>query len=277
MQSGTHISDRELVMASDGELPQQHLAQVHSHLAGCSSCRARARQIDDAMADFIALQHSSGAALPTAGGPRALLRSRLAALAAQPSPKALPSVPALLHSVRWAAVAGIAAALVLLVGLVLLPRLLRRSQEASDIVPNTRLTPGAVLSTDERNVCAAASSRSARIIPAALGQRVFEEYGIHSPQPRAYELDYLIAPELGGSDDIRNVWPQPYSAAVWNSHLKDALEGRLHDLVCSGQISLATAQRDIATNWVAAYKKYFKTRAPLPDHYAFAKDMPWGQ
>ena len=276
MQSGTHISDRELVMAADGELPQQRLAQVHSHLADCSSCRARARAIDDAMADFIALQRSSGAELPAASGPRALLRGRLAALAAQPSPKAFPGATALFQSARWA-VAGVAAALVLLVGLTLLPRLVRHAQQASDIVPNTRLTPGAVLSTDERNVCAAASSGSVRVIPAAMGQRVFEEYGIHSPQPRAYELDYLIAPELGGSDDIRNVWPQPYSAAVWNSHLKDALEGRLHDLVCSGQISLATAQRDIATNWVAAYKKYFKTRAPLPDHYAFAKDMPWGQ
>jgi hypothetical protein len=89
-------------------------------------------------------------------------------------------------------------------------------------------------------------------------------------------LDYLVAPELGGSDDIRNVWPQPYTDAVWNSHVKDALEDRLHELVCSGRISLATAQHDIATNWVQAYKKYFKTSVPLPDHYAFAKDMPWG-
>ena len=84
-----------------------------------------------------------------------------------------------------------------------------------------------------------------------------------------------IAPELGGSDDIRNFWPQPYSAAVWNSHVKDALEDRLHDLVCSGQLSLRAAQRDISTDWVAAYKKYFNTQGPLPDHYAFAKDMPW--
>ena len=42
-----------------------------------------------------------------------------------------------------------------------------------------------------------------------------------------------------------------------------------------GKLDLATAQRDISTDWVAAYQKYFKTRAPLPDHYAFAKDMPW--
>jgi hypothetical protein len=271
MQPDTHISDQELVMAADGELAQRRLTQVRSHLAACWPCRARAREIDDAVADFIRLQRSSDTQFPAASGPRALLRARLAALAAQPSPRAFP-----LPAAIWAG-AGVAAVLILMAGLAILPRIVRHRQEASGMIPNTRLTPGSVFSTDERNVCTATSSGNARIIPAAMGQRVFEEYGIRSPQPRAYELDYLIAPELGGSDDIRNVWPQPYSAAVWNSHLKDALEGRLHDLVCSGHISLATAQRDIASNWVSAYKKYFKTAAPLPDHYAFAKDMPWGE
>ncbi len=269
MQPGKHISDRELVMAADGELPERRLAQVHSHLAACEACRARARELDDALADFIRVHRSSAAPLPSAHASRAELRARLNSLAAQSPPRAQP-LPAI-----WSTGAGIAAALVLFSALVIVPRIARRAQEVSGIIPNTRLTPGAVLSTDERNVCAAAVSGGARIIPAAMGQKVFAEYGIRSPQPRAYELDYLIAPELGGSDDIRNFWPQPYSAAVWNSHLKDALEERLHELVCSGHLSLATAQRDISTNWVAAYKKYFKTRAPLPDHYAFAKDMPW--
>jgi hypothetical protein len=45
--------------------------------------------------------------------------------------------------------------------------------------------------------------------------------------------------------------------------VKDALEDRLHDMVCSGQLDLATAQHDIATNWISAYKKYFHTQNPL--------------
>ena len=43
---------------------------------------------------------------------------------------------------------------------------------------------------------------------------------------------------------------------------QDKLENRLHALVCHGQISLATAQHDIATNWIAAYKQYV---GPQPD------------
>ena len=85
-------------------------------------------------------------------------------------------------------------------------------------------------------------------------------------QPRAYEVDYLITPELGGADDIRNLWPEPYSATVWNAHVKDALEDRLHQMVCTGQIDLATAQHDIATDWISAYKRYFHTERPLPAH-----------
>jgi hypothetical protein len=96
----------------------------------------------------------------------------------------------------------------------------------------------------------------------ALQRRVFEEYGIRNAQLDAYEVDYLITPELGGASDIRNLWPQPYSSTVWNARVKDALEQRLHQMVCDGQLDLATAQHDIATNWIAAYKKYFNSSRP---------------
>ena len=78
-----------------------------------------------------------------------------------------------------------------------------------------------------------------------------------------FEVDYLVTPELGGAEDIRNLWPQPYEATLWNAHVKDALEDRLHEMVCSGEIDLATAQHDIATDWISAYKKYFHTDRPF--------------
>ena len=96
-----------------------------------------------------------------------------------------------------------------------------------------------------------------------MRRKVFEEYRIAGADPRAYEVDYLITPALGGADDIRNLWPQAYAAPVWNAQVKDALEYRLRDMVCDGGIELSEAQREIATNWIAAYKKYFHTEAPL--------------
>ena len=78
-----------------------------------------------------------------------------------------------------------------------------------------------------------------------------------------YQLDYLITPELGGAPDPRNLWPQRYASRVWNAHVKDELERLLPTLVCDRQIRLEAAQREIARDWIAAYRKYFKTDAPL--------------
>jgi hypothetical protein len=42
----------------------------------------------------------------------------------------------------------------------------------------------------------------------------------------------------------------------WNAHMKDKLEDYLHLHMCSNQISMSTAQHDISSNWITAYKKY---------------------
>jgi len=141
------------------------------------------------------------------------------------------------------------------------------SRQAAHVVPvsfpEPSLTPGVAAAVNLEQVCLAMPPKN-RIVPASLQRRVFEEYGIAGAEPRAYEVDYLITPALGGAEDIRNLWPQSYSPAVWNARVKDALEDRLHDMVCEGRLDLATAQRDISSDWIAAYKKYFQTDRPLP-------------
>ncbi len=104
---------------------------------------------------------------------------------------------------------------------------------------------------------------------------VFRRHGIANPVAGAYELDYLIPPELGGARDDRNLWPQPYRAEPWNAHAKDALEDHLRRLVCEGKLDLRVAQEEIANDWTVAYRKYFATDQPLLSHAAFLKDAPW--
>jgi len=132
-------------------------------------------------------------------------------------------------------------------------------------IPRSDLTPGAVRNIAATDVCRAKPSGNAEVMP-AIQQQVFAEYGMTNAERRAFEVDYLITPALGGSDDIRNLWPQPYAGSPWNAYVKDALEDRLRGMVCSGALDLATAQREIAVDWIAAYKKYFHTRQPLPQH-----------
>jgi hypothetical protein len=45
--------------------------------------------------------------------------------------------------------------------------------------------------------------------------------------------------------------------------VKDALERKLHKLVCAGQLDLKTAQSEIASNWIEAYQKYVSKALPL--------------
>jgi hypothetical protein len=132
---------------------------------------------------------------------------------------------------------------------------------AADL-PDPKLTPGATLNVSKAAVCTRAYAGGVRNVPASEKNKVYAEYGIKTHVAGEYEVDHLISLELGGSNEIANLWPQSYSG-VWNAHVKDALEDRLHALVCAGTVTLADAQHSIRTNWIAEYQKIFKTQTPL--------------
>jgi len=51
-------------------------------------------------------------------------------------------------------------------------------------------------------------------------------------------------------------------------YVKDQLETYLHQQVCAGKLDLKTAQRDIATDWISAYKRYFHVDRPASNYSA---------
>ena len=134
-------------------------------------------------------------------------------------------------------------------------------------LPIRRLTPGALnpavtQHTLRETICRPGGyTRSIRPpvgYTERLKRRQIREYGYLDLRLRDYEEDHLISLELGGSPSSpRNLWPEPHHViGGWGSYAKDRLENRLHTLVCRGRIPLAVAQREIATNWRAAYKRY---------------------
>ena len=118
------------------------------------------------------------------------------------------------------------------------------------------MTPGDTLDVTVSDICTPGYSKRVRDVPGAVKQQVYAEYGIRSHKPHQYEIDHLISLELGGSNSVKNLWPQSYLTQPWNAKVKDALENELHRRVCSHQVDLATAQHEIATDWIAAYRKY---------------------
>lgn len=136
------------------------------------------------------------------------------------------------------------------------------------LLPDRRLTPGAVRPVTAAETCAG-ELPSVPAAAAGVPRQVFAQYGIDYRRAAEYELDFLITPELGGAADPRNLWPQPYGATVWNAYVKDELEQHLGRMVCAGTLDLDTAQRDIATDWIGAYRRYFDTSRPRRDYRRF--------
>jgi hypothetical protein len=119
----------------------------------------------------------------------------------------------------------------------------------------TRLTPGAVLTTDVATICQPGYSRTVRHTSGKLKAKIYREYGIEKSSSH-FEVDHLISLELGGAGVAENLWPESYDTVPWNAHVKDTLEDQLHALVCAGRLSIQQAQHEIASDWIAAYQRY---------------------
>ena len=243
-----HLSELDLVMMADGELPARRKADADAHLASCWSCRERMASLEATITGFVRARNLElNEQLPSAAGPRALLRARLEEAARERVP----------FSFGRLAGAGAVFAAVVLVALVIFGT----TVNAEGPKPKSGITPGETRPISLEEVCRNPDAQVVSDdIPEATRQKVFAAYGIKSAGPNQFEVDYLITPDLGGTESIRNLWPEPYSAR-WNARVKDKLEQRLHQLVCSGKLDLATAQHDIAVDWIGAYKKYVGAEA----------------
>jgi hypothetical protein len=80
----------------------------------------------------------------------------------------------------------------------------------SPIVPDAQKTPGDVLTTDAKVICVPGYTKTVRNVPQAIKEQVYRIYGITSRKRGEYEVDHLISLELGGSNSIRNLWPESY-------------------------------------------------------------------
>jgi hypothetical protein len=268
-----HPSDQDLLLALDSELARPKLARLQRHISQCESCCKRVSAVESNLAEVTAFYEAEFKTdIPDPAGPTAMLRARLSE-SARPTVRNSSRIDGFfLRHIRLVMACSIV--LILLAGAWTMNRVgvdLGNSVFAEapiepGAIPKPNLTPGATLPLLGNDICNATLHRHlVPHVPSPLSAQVFKEYGIENPVPGAYEVDYLITPELGGASDLKNLWPEPYFNVVWNARVKDALEERLQSLVCRGDLDLQTAQQEIATNWIEAYKKYFHSTKPIPN------------
>ena len=130
---------------------------------------------------------------------------------------------------------------------------------ALGVEPDRACSPGAYDGTRTAAVLCdkAFHTGDVRAVSEGLKHQVEVEYGL---EPKRYgstlEIDHIISLELGGSNDIANLFPEKANAHP-GYRVKDTLENKVHDLVCAGKMTLAAARNGIARNWQALYKKVY--------------------
>jgi len=131
-------------------------------------------------------------------------------------------------------------------------------------LPDRQLTPGtvnaAISEQQYRAQCHAKGWTRPYRPPVSftnsLKKLQMSKYGYPLLDIRDFEEDHLVPLCLAGApQDPANLWPQP-RFGEWNADRKDALEAKLCRLACDGKVPLAEAQREIATDWIASYRKY---------------------
>ena len=164
------------------------------------------------------------------------------------------------------------------------------------VMPDLAKSPSALDAADVvrqnlkySDLCPHANTTAIRNVPASQADAVYAEYGmvrfkgacaapdpVTKKNPGGCEVDHICSLELGCNNNIKNTWVQPYAGVCWSAHVKDAYEDWLHThFLCGtakeGNIAakqasfaanLATAQKEIATNWIAGYRSH--PTLPLP-------------
>jgi hypothetical protein len=120
-------------------------------------------------------------------------------------------------------------------------------------LPNPKLTPGAVVSTDVNKVCA--SHARAPALAGAVQTAVYREYGDTSASAlHKHILDLLVPYDLGGAAVKSNLWPAATSGTGF--YQKVETDKILRQMVCRGDVSLGQAQQALETDWYSAWLRY---------------------
>jgi hypothetical protein len=116
-----------------------------------------------------------------------------------------------------------------------------RAQDA--LVPNRKLTPGKI----------AVNDKDRGGVTLAMEQKVFARYRLPWSRRGDFKVDHLIPPELGGADNIKNLWPQSVRSRPYGAERKGQLTEVLISRVRAGQMTLAQAQEQISRDWIDAF------------------------
>lgn len=130
------------------------------------------------------------------------------------------------------------------------------------LYPDVTLTPGLAdtLNAEDltRSYNGKTYSQAHRNVPESEKQQVLTEYHFTiKPKTGTVEIDHFYPLCAGGSNDIKNLWPQP-AVNAWNGndfgfHAKDKLEAYTCVEIKAGRLDPQDAFQRMTTDWVKFY------------------------
>jgi hypothetical protein len=127
------------------------------------------------------------------------------------------------------------------------------------LVPDDRLTPGVIATSDPNVVCHPNYSKTVRHTSGALKHRIYQNYRI-DPHSGRFEVDHRLPLSIGGADVEKNLWAESYSTEPWNASVKDRLEVfLLHEACYRHTMTLPEAQQLLLppNDWRDIYRRFF--------------------
>ena len=120
--------------------------------------------------------------------------------------------------------------------------------------PDPQKTPGDVYrNITEKDICVSGYSATVRNVPQSLKKKVYAQYGVAYPQPKGtIEVDHFVSLQLGGSNDIKNLWPE-FEEPRPGFREKDVVENYIKKQICDGKITIKEGQKAIAEDWYKVY------------------------
>lgn len=118
--------------------------------------------------------------------------------------------------------------------------------------PNPALTPGLLAAADGVTVCQLPAK--APELPPAVQESVFVRYGLPFHDAKRFRIEGRFPRELGGSDSLANLWPEPASPTP-GFHEHEQAVAWLRREVCAGRYPLAEAQRVMFEDWAQVYDR----------------------
>jgi len=120
-------------------------------------------------------------------------------------------------------------------------------------LPDPRLTPGAVAAASVNQVCT--RELHAPAIPGSVQTAVYREYGETSASAiHKHLLNLLVPYDLGGAAVKANLWPAATTGVGF--YQKVETDKVMRQMVCQGDVTLATAQHALEANWYSAWLRY---------------------